>query len=575
MSLIDWIVLIGTLAFIIIFGIIKGRGKANIESYLLADKSMSWQYVLFSVMATQASAITFLSGPGQAFTDGMRFVQFYFGLPFAMILISAVFVPIFGKLHVYTAYEFLEKRFDVRIRYFTSFLFLFSRGLSTGISIYAPSIILTSLLGWNIYVTTTLMGGLVIIYTITGGAKAVSVTQKQQFLIIIGGMLLAGYSVVKLLPEGVGFSGALHLSGAMGKLNTIDTSFDLQNRYNIWSGLIGGFFLQLSYFGTDQSQVGRYLTGKDNTASKLGLLMNGIVKIPMQFMILLLGILVFAFYQFNPSPINFNNKNISGIQQTEKAAEFNRLQRSYDSLSLVRKTTALEFIKTDNETRKASLGEQLARQQTQNAEMRATAGAMIEKAVPATDKNDTNYIFLYFVLHHLPMGLIGLLIAIVFAASWNSCSAALNSLASCSIVDFYQRAINTKASDKHYFKASRWITAFWGVFCIFTAFFAGKTGSLIETVNILGSLFYGTILGVFLVGFFMKKIDAGSVLWAAVITEIGVIFTFYLNEIGIFKFSYLWLNVLGSLAVCIIAYLVQMLKGESPTLEKSLSNEQN
>jgi Na+/proline symporter len=555
MSTIDWTVLIITLSGIIIYGVIRGGRQRTMDGYYLSNRSMPWYVILLSIMGTQASAITFLSGPGQAYTDGMRFVQYYFGLPLAMVVLCITFVPIFHKLKVFTAYEFLEGRFDVKTRALTSFLFLLQRGLSTGISIYAPSIILSSLLGWNIYWTNIFMGGLLIIYTVVGGTKAVAYTQKQQFFIIFTGMFLAGYLVVRMLPGGVSFTDALHVSGKLGKLNVIVTDFNWKDKYNIWSGIIGGFFLALSYFGTDQSQVGRYLTGRSIAESRMGLLMNGFVKIPMQFLILLIGALLFVFYQFYQSPVLFNKAQIEQVYKTPYAGELKQVQQQYGRLSATKQKQVHGMVEAMHAHRPAEVDrwqQALEKSQKRSHELRSEAKEVITKADPLADTNDTNYIFLYYVLNKLPTGLIGLLIAIIFLAAWGSIAAALNALSSTTIVDIYTRLVKKDGSEKHYLKVSRWCTLGWGIFCILVAQFAHKMGSLIEAVNILGSLFYGTILGVFIVAFYLKKLNGTPVFLAALITE-GIVILIYILDV----ISFLWLNVVGCLGVILLALLLQ------------------
>ncbi|MES2779882.1 MAG: sodium:solute symporter [Bacteroidota bacterium] len=557
MSGIDWIVLVVTLIAVISYGVYKSSHEKNLNSYFKSNNSMSWFLILLSIMGTQASAITFLSAPGQAYTDGMRFVQYYFGLPLAMVVLCITFVPIFHKLKVYTAYEYLEQRFDLRTRALTSSLFLISRGLSTGISIYAPSIILSSLLGWNIYLTNIVMGGLLIIYTMTGGAKAVAYTQMQQLFIVFIGMFLAGYMVVHLLPDNVGFTDALQVAGKMGKLNIIETKIDItdshwwKDKYNIWSGLIGGFFLALSYFGTDQSQVGRYLTAKSIKESRMGLLMNGLVKVPMQFLILLIGALVFSFYLFYNSPIFFNQKQLEKVENSSYKRELIVLQAQQDSLNKLSQQQAaslVDAIHNNNEQQTENSKQALRETEDSKQQTRKQAIALIKQADKTADVNDTNYIFLYFVVHHLPKGLIGLLIAVIFLAAWGSIAAALNSLASSTVIDLYKRMWVPNRTDLHYYKASKWITLFWGIFCIATAMFASQLGSLIEAVNILGSLFYGTILGIFVVAFYLKNVGSKAVFYAALLAEAGVI-TVYVADIV----SFLWLNVIGCLLVVCIA----------------------
>ena len=533
MSDIDWIVLIASLSAIIIYGVYKSKATKNLDGYFLSNRDMPWYLVLLSIMGTQASAVTFLSAPGQAYTDGMRFVQYYFGLPIAMIVICIVFVPVFNKLKVYTAYEFLENRFDLKTRTLTSFLFQVSRGLSTGISIYAPSIILSSLLGWNIYVTNIIMGGLLIIYTVSGGARAVAHTQKLQLIIVFAGMFLAGYIVVHLMPAGTGFIDALHIGGKSGKMNIItsgrtENGFDWKDKYNIWSGIIGGFFLALSYFGTDQSQVGRYLTAKDNRQGKMGLLMNGIVKVPMQFLILLLGVLVFSFYQFHKAPIYFNETQIALAKKTTYRDSLVALELNYAKVppdDVAEKTKIKKAYKN-----------------------------VLAKALPGQEVNDTNYIFLRFVLDYLPKGLVGLLIAIIFLSAWGSIAAALNALASCTVVDIHKRFLSRELTHREDYNLSKFYTLAWGLFSIAVAEFASNLGnSLIETVNILGSLFYGVILGVFLIAFWIKNIKANATFYASVVSEICIIIIYKADVI-----SFLWLNVIGALLVIVFGYIFQL-----------------
>lgn len=551
MSAIDWVILLATLAGIISYGVYKGRGQTGSDSYLLANKSMPWYMVLLGIMATQASAITFLSAPGQAYTDGMRFVQYYFGLPIAMVVISITFIPIFRRLNVYTAYEYLEQRFDRKTRLLTSILFLVSRGLSTGISIYAPAIILSSIMDWNIYVTNVIMGGLLIIYTYSGGAKAVAHTQKLQFLIILASMAIAGYLVVENLPAGLGFSDALYVAGKSGKLNVITTNFDWKDRYNIWSGVIGGFFLALSYFGTDQSQVGRYITGKDLKESRMGLLMNGIVKVPMQFSILLIGALLFAFYSFQAAPVYFNESAYEKLKAA-KPAEAAAIEQQYQALHqrYERQSLAIAESRKNGAENTGSLVSEFKSTQREIGQLRDKVKAEIADAKLSSDSSDTNYVFLYFVKHNLPKGLVGLLFAVIFLASWGSISAALNSLASSSLMDVHLLS-NPNISPEKQLLYGRLHTLFWGVFSIAVAMFATQMGSLIEAVNILGSLFYGTILGIFLVAFYMKRIAGTTVFIAALITQVCIIVIYNMDVI-----SFLWLNVIGALMVIIISLLI-------------------
>lgn len=537
MSYRDWLVLVLTLVFVIVYGVYKSRSSKNLEGYFLSDRDMPWYLVLLSIMGTQASAITFLSAPGQAYSDGMRFVQYYFGLPIAMIIICIVFVPVFNRLKVYTAYEFLENRFDLKTRTYTSFLFQISRGLSTGISIYAPSLILSSLMGWNIFYTNIVMGGMLIIYTVSGGARAVAHTQKLQLLIALAGMVLAGYTVMRLLPSDVHFADALQIGGDYGKMNVItsgfksDGSFNWQDKYNIWSGLLGGLFLALSYFGTDHSQVGRYITAKSTKESKLGLLMNGLVKVPMQFFILLVGVLVFSFYQFHKAPLHFNENQLERAKMTSYKGDLEKLEAQYNLLSA-----------NDHQDQQV---------------IRSEYSSVIGKALPGEDINDTNYIFLKFVLDYLPSGLIGLLIAVIFLAAWGSIAAALNSLAACSVVDIHKKYFKKNMTQREDYRVSKLYTLFWGIFCIVVAQFASNLGnSLIETVNILGSLFYGVILGIFLVAFWFKYIRANALFYGAIISELLVILIYNRDIV-----SFLWLNVIGCILVILFGLILQRLFG--------------
>jgi solute:Na+ symporter, SSS family len=550
MSIIDWIVLLVTLAGIIAYGVYKGRGQQGAQTYLLADKKMPWFVVLFGIMATQASAITFLSAPGQAYTDGMRFVQYYFGLPIAMVVICITFIPIYKRLNVYTAYEYLENRFDRKTRVLTAFLFLLSRGLSTGISIYAPAIILSSILGWNIYLTNILTGGLLIIYTYSGGAKAIAHTQKLLFLIILSSMAIAGYMVVSKLPAGVTLKDAIYIAGKSGKLNVITTTFSWKDKYNIWSGIIGGFFLALSYFGTDQSQVGRYLTAKDNNESRRGLLLNGLVKIPMQFGILFIGALLFAYYSFFGAPLYFNDAAYQSMKQQQPAlvapieAQYSTLQNIYQ----LQTTALLQAKKTGSVS--PSLLNDYKETQSHIQVIRDSVKNRIAQYHYSSDANDTNYIFLYFVKNTLPVGLVGLLFAVIFLASWGSISAALNSLASSSFMDIQMLRNTHPMTDAQQLFWGRLHTLGWGIFSIAVAMFATKLGSLIEAVNVLGSLFYGTILGIFLVAFYVKKATGNAVFIAASVAEVAIVGIYCLNIV-----SFLWLNVIGALLVVIICII--------------------
>jgi SSS family transporter len=560
MSLTDWSVLGVTLLVIVVYGVWKSGNSKNIDQYLMGGRSLRWYHVGLSVMATQASAITFLSAPGQAYSDGMRFVQFYLGLPLAMIVLCVTFVPIFHRLKVYTAYEFLEQRFDLKTRALTSFLFLVQRGLSTGITIYAPSIILSTILNINTVYTTLFIGGLVIFYTVYGGTKAVSYTQLLQMSIIFTGMFFAGVLVVSLLPHNVNFTHAIKLAGKLGRMNVIDWKFDRRNQYNIWSGVIGGFFLQLSYFGTDQSQVGRYLTGSSVGQSRMGLIMNGLIKIPMQFLILLIGVLIFTFYQFNRPPMFFNQYEVKQVKKSSYASQYNLLEAQYAGAFEQRKNKANDLIKAFDSKDPIKISQaqnELKIADNEAMAVRKEAIGVMKKNNSKANEDDTNYVFLTFVTHYLPRGLIGLLIAIIFLASMGSTASALNSLASTSVVDIYKRIINPGASDKNYLVASRLATIFWGLVCVLMALYASKVGNLLEYVNKLGSYIYGTILGVFIVAFYLKKISGNSVFLAAIITEILICICGYFDIV-----AYLWLNAIGCILVIIIAAIINLLNGK-------------
>lgn len=550
MSLTDWIVLGCTLLAIVAYGVWKSGSSKNIDQYL-GNRSLPWYHVGLSVMATQASAITFLSAPGQAYSDGMRFVQFYFGLPLAMIVLCITFVPIFHKLKVYTAYEFLEQRFDLKTRALTSILFLIQRGLSTAITIYAPAIILSGILHINTTYTTLFIGGLVLFYTVYGGSKAVSYTQLLQMSIIFTGMFVAGVFVVMLLPQNVGFGKAVKLAGNLGRMNVIDWKFDPNNRYNIWSGIIGGFFLQLSYFGTDQSQVGRYLTGSTVGQSRLGLIMNGLIKVPMQFLILLLGVLVFSFYQFNRPPVFFNNYEVEQVKKSQYAPQFNQLEKQYaDAFDQKKQKTEglVKALDSKDEQQITGAKADLKTSEAQADTIRKQAISIIKKSSGNDSVNDTNYVFLTFVTHYLPKGLIGLLIAIIFLASMGSTASGLNALGSTTVIDIYKRILKPGQSEHSYVTASRLATVFWGLVCIGMALYASKIGNLLEAVNQLGSYIYGTILGVFIVAFYLKKVRGTSVFIAAIITEAIICVMGYYQTV-----AYLWLNAIGCIGVIIIA----------------------
>ncbi len=559
MSTTDWIVLGCTLLLIVAYGVYKSKGIRNIDGYLLGNKSLPWYHVALSVMATQASAITFLSAPGLAYSSGMSFVQFYFGLPLAMIVLSISFVPMFHRLRVFTAYEFLEKRFDVRTRAFTAFLFLIQRGLSTGITIYAPAIILSSILQINVVYTTLFIGTLVVLYTVYGGTKAVSYTQLLQMAIIFGGLVTAGMLVIYMLPKDIGLMKALHIAGKSGKANAIDLSFDWNNQYTLWSGLIGGFFLQLSYFGTDQSQVGRYLTGSSIRDSRIGLLMNGLLKVPMQFSILLIGILVFAFYQYNSPPIFFNKYELHKIEQSSYAAQVDELKAAHEQIfdekqeQIHRLTAALD---RDDEAVISDVRDQLRQADVRAKEIREDLVVLMQENDALADTNDNNYIFLTFVTENFPKGLIGLLVAIVFMASMGATASAINSLASTTVIDIYKRFVSKAGTERGYLSASRMFTFVWGIFCVIIALYASKLGNLLEAVNILGSLFYGTILGIFIVAFYVKRAGGRAVLMAAILTEIIIVSLWWFDVM-----AFLWLNLVGCSGVVLFALLFQGRRG--------------
>jgi len=555
MSLVDYIVLIVTLAGIVAYGVFKSRSSRDIEGYFLGNRSMPWFLVLLSIMGTQASAITFLSGPGQAYSDGMRFVQYYFGLPLAMIVISIWLLPVFSRLNVVTAYEYLEQRFDRRVRTITSLLFLISRGLSTGVSIYAPSLILSTLFGWNIYLTNAVMGGILIIYTVSGGAKAVAYTQQIQLFIIFGGLLLAGILVVQMMPAEIGFVDALQVGGRLGKMNIITTgfesgAFDWTDKYNLLSGIIGGFFLALSYFGTDQSQVGRYLTARSLSESRMGLLMNGFVKVPMQLLILLLGVLVFSFYLFTSAPVFFNDAVLSKAKQGKYADSLLTLEKQYSRLSQEKSALALKFSQENeaggNREDNAALFALRMKEDTAQT-IRREVKNLIRTSGMGLDANDNNYVFLRFVIDYLPQGLVGLLIAIIFLAAWGSIAAALNSLASSTMVDLH---VPYRGNANEY-RWSKQYTLMWGIFCVLVACFASEIGnSLIEAVNILGSLFYGTLLGIFVTAIAFKNVRANAILMGIFVSQASVIAVFVLSDI-----SFLWYNVIGCLVVMATALI--------------------
>ena len=551
MQLIDWIVLGGTLAFIVLYGTYKTRHNKNVTDYLKGGNSSNWWTIGLSVMATQASAITFLSTPGQAFHDGMGFVQFYFGLPIAMIIISMVFIPLYHKLKVFTAYEFLETRFDLKTRTLTAVLFLIQRGLAAGITIFAPAIILSAVLGWDLVTLNIIIGLLVIIYTVSGGTKAVSITQKQQMGVIFAGMFLTFLIILNYLPLDISFANAIELAGANGKLDILDFSFDFDNRYTFWSGIIGGTFLALSYFGTDQSQVQRYLSGKSVRQSQMGLIMNGLLKVPMQFFILLVGVMVFVFYQFNESPLNFNPSAIENVRNSEFSSSLIDLENEKKDLDLVIRDQQILYVNTQNNNKRKVISENILHLNSIKQDLRDQTKKLITKANPEAETNDKDYVFIYFILNNLPRGLIGLLLAVILSAAMSSTASELNALASTTAIDLYKRNISDK-SDKHYVKASKWFTLLWGVIAISIACVANLFDNLIQLVNIIGSIFYGNVLGIFLLAFFIKYVQSTSVFIAALITQFFIIYFWYIDLM-----PYLWLNVVGCSLVMFIAILIQ------------------
>jgi len=544
MTTLDWIILSGTLGFIVGYGAWKNRKNESITDYLKGGNSARWWTIGLSVMATQASAITFLSTPGQAFHDGMGFVQFYFGLPFAVIIICLFFIPLYHKLKVFTAYEFLEQRFDQRTRTLTALLFLVQRGLAAGITIYAPAIILSVVLGWPLKPLILLIGLIVIFYTVIGGTSAVNVTQKQQMFVIFFGMIIAFGYIVNSFPEQIGFTKALEIAGKTGKLDVIDFSFDPNNRYTFWSGITGGLFLALSYFGTDQSQVQRYLSGKSVKESQMGLIMNGFLKVPMQFFILLVGVMVFIFYQFETAPLHFNPKGVETVLNSPQAAAYQKLEEEHRATQSLRHAMLEKNIDEITQQNLAKI-DGLERTQRQKAKM------LIKKANPQQETNDKDYVFISFILGYLPKGLVGLLLAVILSAAMSSTASELNALAATTTVDLYQRNMGEK-SPEHFVNASKVFTLLWGSIAILFAAFGSLVENLIQLVNIIGSIFYGTILGVFLVAFFLNKVKGKAVFWAAIISEVSIIFIFTQDWV-----SFLWLNVIGAILTMMLSVFFQ------------------
>jgi len=562
MSSLDLLVLFGTLLFIVLYGAWKTRGSKDLNAYLLGENKMKWGTIGLSVMATQASAITFLSTPGYAYENGLDFIQNYFGLPIALIVVSAVFIPIYYRLKVYTAYEFLESRFDLKTRALGAFLFLLQRGLAAGITIYAPAIILSTVIGWDLNFTILLVGSLVIIYTVTGGTKAVSLTQKYQMAVIMFGMFVAFFILIAYLPDFVSFGDAIKVAGKMDKLEAVDFSLDFSKRYTFWSGITGGMFLALSYFGTDQSQVGRYLSGKNVTESRLGLMFNAVLKVPMQFFILLVGVMVFIFYQFEEPPVFFKKNAVEQIKKTKYAQEFESLESAYSQNFLEKRgelKTLIHEMKHGDEMSVQASKQRVLQFEQNGKQIREEVKQVFQKSDPDFETKDSDYVFLTFILTYLPKGIIGLLIAVIFSAAMSSTSSELNALASTTTVDFYKRMVKPTGSEKHYVFMSKLFTGIWGVIAILFAISAYLVENLIEMVNIVGSLFYGTILGIFLVAFFLKSVKGNAVFTAAVIAEILVLIFHFLTIVEVISLGYLWYNALGCGFTIILSLIIQQL----------------
>jgi SSS family solute:Na+ symporter len=561
MEIVDWFILVSTLAFIVLYGVYKTRGRQTSEEYIKGGDARWWTVGL-SVMATQASAITFLSTPGQAYTDGLEFVQFYFGLPIAIIIICVTFIPIYHKLKVYTAYEFLEKRFDLKTRSLASILFLIQRGLAAGITIYAPAIILSAVLDWELKYLNIIIGILVIIYTVSGGTKAVNVTQKQQMVVIMAGMVTAFVLIVTQLPDNVTFDNALTMAGSADKMQILDFDFSLDDRYNVWSAIFGATFLMLSYFGTDQSQVQRYLSGKSVSQMRIGLLFNGLLKVPMQFFILMVGVMVFVFYQFNSTPLNFNPAAEKAVKESDYAGQYSRLESSHEEILQEKQSVQKKYANAiSTSATQEVINYELALNYLREQEdaNRAEARSLIEKADSSIETNDKDFVFIHFILNHLPKGLIGLLLAVILSAAMSSTASELNALSSTTSVDIYKRFSSTKdKDDDHYVNMSKWFTLMWGIIAIFFASFVSLFDNLIQLVNFIGSIFYGTILGIFLVAFYLKKIKGNAIFIAAIISQIVVFTCAILHEFveGIEILPFLWLNPLGACLTIGIALII-------------------
>lgn len=565
MGVLDWTILCSTLLFIVFYGVWKTKGSKDVNDYVRGGKEAQWWTIGLSVMATQASAITFLSTPGQAFHDGMGFVQFYFGLPLAMIIICLVFIPLYHKMKVYTAYEFLEGRFDLKTRSLAAVLFLMQRGLAAGITIFAPSIILSAVLGWDLRTLNIIIGTLVIIYTVSGGTKAVSVTQKQQMFIIMTGMFITFFFILGYLPADITFGKALKIAGASNKLEILDFSMDTKSRYTFWSGITGGLFLALAYFGTDQSQVQRYLSGKSVRESQLGLVFNGILKIPMQFFILLVGVMVFVFYQYNPSPLNFNPAATEAVMDSKYAEDYRLLQEGQVALEAEKRIAQNNFSSALAIKEYAAV--EVAKQQIikinkKDSVNRAAAKTIIKEADSSIETNDKDYVFIHFILHNLPKGIIGLLLAVILSAAMSSTASELNALGTITALDLYKRNHKKEETQQYYVKVSKWFTFAWGVVAIAIACVANLFDNLIQLVNIIGSIFYGNVLGIFLLAFFFKFVKGNAVFFAAVLTQVIIcVIYYYLIHIypaGEEKLGYLWLNFIGAAMIIIFAFIFEV-----------------
>ena len=553
MQLLDWIILCSTLLLIVTYGTLKTKGAKNSVEYIKGGNEAKWWTVGLSVMATQASAITFLSTPGQAFNDGMGFVQFYFGLPIAIIIICIVFIPIYHKLKVFTAYEYLESRFDLKTRTLTSVLFLIQRSLAAGITIFAPAIILSSVLGWDLTTLNIIIGLLVIIYTVSGGTKAVNYTQKYQMGVIFTGLIITFLIIIYSLPDNVTFEKAIELAGANDKMKILDFSFDLENRYTVWSGILGGTFLMLSYFGTDQSQVQRYLSGKSLKEMQMGMIFNGVLKIPMQFFILFIGVMVFVFYQFNPSPLNFNPQAEIIISKSKKANDYSKLEQSLEEVYYLKSKATNDFLDNNNANSLAEIKSLNEREKTIRDKAKEIIKEVSNNSLNRIESNDKDYVFISFILNNLPKGLIGLLIAVILSAAMSSTASELNALATTTTIDLYNRNKKNKSTEIETVNTTKMFTVFWGIFAIAIACVAYLADNLIQLVNIIGSLFYGNVLGIFLIAFFIKYIKSNAVFYGAIITQLIVICVWYNDYM-----PYLWLNVLGVLTVIIISYLIEL-----------------